>query len=212
VVFSGDGATIVDTQNIDIYPSYGNVVVIEHDFGYRGQKLYTLYAHMAATTVEKGQHVEAGDVIGLIGGTGDVSGTHVHMEVRVGENKYFSVYNPLLWIAPYIGYGVVAGSVTGENGDWVDDILVTLTQHGRVIQTTTTYVKPKHPGQTSDWHVDPDPYWQENFVMGDVPAGDYQISVTLLGQRFEKDITVQAGTTNFITLGWDIAATPQPAQ
>lgn len=212
VVFADDARKIVETQGIDIYASYGNVVVIQHDFGYRGQKLYTLYAHMATILVEKGQHVEAGDVLGLIGGTGDVSGTHVHMEVRMGENKYFSVYNPLLWIAPYLGYGVVAGSVYGQNGDWVDDVLVTITQHGRVIQTTTTYVKPKHPGQTSDWNVDPDPYWQENFVLGDVPAGDYQISVTLNGQRFEKNITVQAGTTNYVELGWDIAATPQPAQ
>ncbi|MBN2304526.1 MAG: M23 family metallopeptidase, partial [Anaerolineae bacterium] len=88
VVFAGDGGEIVDKNQIDIYPSYGNVVVIEHDFGYRGQKLYTLYAHMSRILAVEGQRVEAGTTIGLSGGTGDVSGPHVHLEVRLGENKY----------------------------------------------------------------------------------------------------------------------------
>jgi murein DD-endopeptidase MepM/ murein hydrolase activator NlpD len=213
VVFAGDGRQIVDTQNIDIYPSYGNVVVIDHDFGYRGQRIYTLYAHMAAILVEQGQYVKAGDVIGLIGGTGDVSGTHVHMEVRLGENKYFSVYNPLLWVAPFLEHGVVAGRVIGSNGEFVDDVLVTLSRNGRVVQTTTTYMKPKKPGQRSGWEVVPDPVWQENFVISDVPAGEgYQVSVTIGGRRFEETVNVQTGTTNFVVLGFEIAATPQAVE
>jgi murein DD-endopeptidase MepM/ murein hydrolase activator NlpD len=211
VVFAGNGGSLIDTQNMDLYPSYGNVVVIQHDFGFRGQKIFTLYAHMAAILAQQGQYVEAGDIIGLIGGTGDVSGTHVHMEVRIGENKYFSVYNPLLWIAPYVGHGVVAGRVTGSDGSLLEDYTVTLSRRGRVVQTTTTYLKAKRPGQTSDWAVDPDPAWQENFVMGDVPEGDYDISVTIGGKNILKAINVTAGTTNFVTLGLDVAATPQPA-
>ncbi len=65
-------------------PSYGNVVVIEHDFGYRGQKLWTIYAHLSAALVTPGQYVNTGDVIGLIGNTGNVTGPHVHFEVRSG--------------------------------------------------------------------------------------------------------------------------------
>jgi murein DD-endopeptidase MepM/ murein hydrolase activator NlpD len=211
VIFAGNGGSLIDTQNMDLYPSYGNVVVILQDFGFRGQKIYTLYAHMAAILAQQGQHVEAGDIIGLIGGTGDVSGTHVHMEVRIGDNKYFSVYNPLLWIAPYLGHGVVAGRVTGSDGSLLEDYTVTLSRHGRVVQTTTTYIGPKKPGQVRDWAVDPDPAWQENFVMGDVPEGEYDISVTVGGQNFRKTITVTAATVNFVTLGPEVAATPQPA-
>jgi murein DD-endopeptidase MepM/ murein hydrolase activator NlpD len=211
VIFAGNGGSLIDTQNMDLYPSYGNVVVILHDFGFRGQKIYTLYAHMAAILVQQDQHVEAGDIIGLIGGTGDVSGTHVHMEVRIGENKYFSVYNPLLWIAPYLGHGVVAGRVTGADGSLLEDYTVTLSQRGRVVQTTTTYIKAKKPGQIRDWAVDPDPAWQENFVMGDVPEGEYDISVTIGGQNIRKTIQVAARTTNFVALGLEVAATPQPA-
>lgn len=210
VVWANNGAALVDRDDLDIYPAYGNVVIIEHDFGYRGQKIFTLYAHMSAILVEEGQRVKAGDIIGLIGGTGDVSGPHVHMEVRLGENRYFSAVNPLLWIAPYIGTGVVAGRVTFADGTLADDVLVTLSCRGRVIETTSTYIKPKKPSQTRDWNVVPDPAWQENFVLGDVPAGEYEITATIGERRIIKTITVKAGTTNFVTLGMEPAATPQP--
>ncbi len=213
VVFAGDGGEIVDRDRLDIYPSYGNVVIIRHDFGYRGQPIYTLYAHMSSILVEAGQHVEAGQVIGLIGGTGDVSGPHVHLEVRVGENKYFAVQNPLLWIAPYQGHGVIAGLIFGENGEPIDDRLVTLSQRGRVIQTTTTYINPKtDPDQLRDWEVVPDRAWNENFVIGDVPAGDYVIAVTIGSRRISREITVKPGTINYIELGLGPAATPQPVE
>jgi hypothetical protein len=94
----------------------------------------------------------------------------------------------------------------------VDDMTVTLSRRGRVVQTTTTYIQPKQSGQLRDWHVVPDPYWQENFVFGDVPAGDYEISVIINGRRIARSITVKAGTTNFVTLGYDQAATPQPVE
>ncbi len=211
VVFADNGGVLIETNDIDIYPSYGLVVVIEHDFSYRGQKLYTLYAHMTSILVEDGQYVDSGQIIGLSGGTGDVSGPHVHMEVRLGENKYFHTVNPLLWIAPYQAHGVVAGRVLNQNGVFVDDAVVTLTQHGRAIETTTTYIDPKRsPDQLRDWHVVPDPAWYENFVLGDIPAGEYEITVMIYGQRYTESISVAPGTVNFVTLGPDIAATPQP--
>jgi murein DD-endopeptidase MepM/ murein hydrolase activator NlpD len=211
VFWAGDGAQVIEGSNIEIYPSYGNVVVIEHDFGYRGQKIWTLYAHMSSVLVEAGDYVEAGQIIGLIGGTGDVSGPHVHMEVRMGSNSYFAVYNPLLWIAPYVGHGVVAGRVTRPDGTLAEDGVVTLSQYGRVVETTTTYISPKKPTSArGTWHVVSDPAWNENFVLGDVPEGTYQITAIVQGQRLTDEITVKAGTTNFITLGAEPAATPQP--
>jgi murein DD-endopeptidase MepM/ murein hydrolase activator NlpD len=213
VIFAGDGGTLIEEgRELDVYPSYGLAVVIEHDFSYRGQKIYTLYAHMAAILVEKGQYVQMGDIIGLIGGTGDVSGPHVHLEVRLGENKYFSAYNPLLWVVPYLERGVVAGRVTGTDGQLLEDWTVTLTRNNRVSQTTTTYIAVKRPDQYRDWHTLSDPGWQENFVMSDVPEGEYVISVNIFGQPIRETITVKAGTTTFVTLGWDAPATPQPVE
>ncbi|HEX3054476.1 MAG TPA: M23 family metallopeptidase [Aggregatilineaceae bacterium] len=211
VIYADDARSVIPSTDLDVYSSYGNCVLIEYDYGYRGQHIWLLYAHMATLLVEKGQHVEQGDVIGLSGGTGDVSGPHVHMEVRMGTNSYFSVYNPLLWIAPWTGYGVVAGSVTRSDGSWVEDVTVTLSQRGRIKQTTTTYIGVWKPNLRT-WNVQADPARQENFVLGDVPEGDYVISVTVEGKRLEQEITVAAGTTNFVNLGLPIAATPQPVE
>jgi hypothetical protein len=164
---------------------------------------------MSSVLVEEGQHVEAGQIIGLIGGTGDVSGPHVHMEVRVDKNSYFSTQNPLLWIAPYLGTGVIAGRVTYPDGTLADDAVITLSQGGRVVETTTTYIQPYQEDSTT-WHVVPDRAWQENFVLGDVAEGTYTITVTIGERRISNTITVKAGTTNFIALGFEPAATPRP--
>lgn len=209
VIFAGDATQVVNTSEYGIYGAYGNVVVIRHDMGYRGQPIWTLYAHNSAVIVEQGQHVEAGDILALSGGTGDVSGPHVHLEVRLGQNNYYTVLNPLLWIVPYRGYGVVAGRVSFPDGRFVDDVSVTLIRNGRVFEASNTYVSPQ-TADSEQWEVVPDPAWQENFVIGDVPEGNYQIVVNLEGRRIERDITVRAGTTNFIALGMELAATPQP--
>lgn len=59
--------------------SYGNYVKIKHDNGY-----YTLYAHMkyGSVTVNIGDRVSQGQVIGYMGATGHSTGAHLHFEVR----------------------------------------------------------------------------------------------------------------------------------
>jgi murein DD-endopeptidase MepM/ murein hydrolase activator NlpD len=61
---------------------YGKYVEISHKFGFS-----TLYAHMDTVLVEKGQWVERGDVIGYLGGTGRVTGPHLHYEVKLGNQN-----------------------------------------------------------------------------------------------------------------------------
>ena len=58
--------------------SYGNYVMIYHGNGYA-----TLYAHMSSMAVSEGQVVTAGQVIGYVGSTGQSTGNHLHLEVRV---------------------------------------------------------------------------------------------------------------------------------
>jgi murein DD-endopeptidase MepM/ murein hydrolase activator NlpD len=58
---------------------YGNAVLVEHEGG-----VVTLYAHMTRTAAQNGQTVLAGDVIGYVGSTGNSTGPHLHLEVRVG--------------------------------------------------------------------------------------------------------------------------------
>ena len=185
---------------IDAAYSYGNVVIVAHDFGYNGLQLYTLYAHLSVILVKPNQIVQTGTVVGLSGESGQVSGPHVHFEVRVGDNLYSTTRNPILWMAPYLGHGVVAGRINYRDGAPAEDVTVSLLQRGRVIDTTTTYVYQHQPG-LSILNVKSDDIWKENFVFGDVPAGDYQVSVNIGGFKLTKDVNVRAGTTAFVDLG-----------
>ncbi len=57
---------------------YGTYVVINHGHG-----LTTLYAHLAGVFVYQGQLVTMGQAIGTQGSTGNSTGPHLHVEVRV---------------------------------------------------------------------------------------------------------------------------------
>ena len=56
----------------------GNIVAVDHGLG-----VYSLYLHLSAFNVQKGQKVERGDTIGLIGSTGRVTGPHLHLSFAV---------------------------------------------------------------------------------------------------------------------------------
>ena len=74
VVRAGNSGTVVLAR-----PLYyeGNCVVIDHGLG-----LYTLSMHFSRIDVHEGQHVNAGDPLGLSGATGRVTGPHLHWAVR----------------------------------------------------------------------------------------------------------------------------------
>ncbi|MBI5931636.1 MAG: M23 family metallopeptidase [Chloroflexi bacterium] len=211
VVWAASTAQDIKEGSLEIYVAYGNVVVIEHDFNIGGKPVYSLYAHMSAILVEKGQRVDIGQVIGLVGETGFVTGPHVHFEVRVGVNSYWETRNPLLWMAPYINHGVVAGRVVDGNGRFIDNAIIQINRGGRRIDSTTTYIQPKQPG-VARWHIVPDDNWQENFALGDVPEGEYQIVALVDNQRYTQTLTVRASMVNFVefVVGPSAPATPIP--
>ena len=58
--------------------SYGNLVKISH-----GSGVETWYAHCSKIYATVGQKIEAGDVIAAVGATGNVTGPHLHLEIRI---------------------------------------------------------------------------------------------------------------------------------
>jgi Peptidase family M23 len=76
------------------YGGLGNHVILTHIID--GKLVETVYAHMqyGSSTLVEGQEVAAGDVIGLVGSTGQSTGPHLHLEIFVdGVNV-----NPLPWL------------------------------------------------------------------------------------------------------------------
>lgn len=69
---------------------YGNYVIVEHENDWQ-----TLYAHCSEILVYSGQSVSMGDVIAKSGATGEVTGPHLHFELR----KDGTFYNPEFWLA-----------------------------------------------------------------------------------------------------------------
>jgi murein DD-endopeptidase MepM/ murein hydrolase activator NlpD len=71
------------------YGGYGNLIEIDH-----GNGVKTRYGHNSKLLVHEGQKVNAGDVVSLVGSTGDSTGPHCHFEVRIDDKPV----DPLPWL------------------------------------------------------------------------------------------------------------------
>ena len=82
ILAAADGVVTV-ANGLDSWGgSYGYYIQIDHGGG-----LETLYAHCSSICVTTGQQVQAGQVIGYVGHTGRVTGSHLHLEVRIDGNR-----------------------------------------------------------------------------------------------------------------------------
>jgi len=73
----------------------GKSVVIDHGYG-----IYSQYYHLSKINVKIGQSVKKGEIIGLSGATGRVSGPHLHFGILVGSKQvdpldFISKFNAL---------------------------------------------------------------------------------------------------------------------
>ena len=63
--------------------SYGNMLVISH-----GNGVQTYYGHCSKLYAKSGQTVSQGDVVASVGSTGNSTGPHLHLEIRVNGTAY----------------------------------------------------------------------------------------------------------------------------
>jgi len=76
---------------VDWFRGYGSFVIVSH-----GQNYYTLYAHLDEIHVQKNEHVQQGQVIGLSGDSGTLGEEKLHFELLGGPQAL----NPLDWLQP----------------------------------------------------------------------------------------------------------------
>jgi murein DD-endopeptidase MepM/ murein hydrolase activator NlpD len=171
---------------------YGKAVVIRHDFGYKGQTLFTTYAHMSEIIAVAGQHVETGDVIGLVGDTGATTGPHLHFEVRMGTNNFYRTYNPELWMSPPQGWGVLVGRFTNKKGELLPQLPVEVRAlpSEKPVRTVFTYA----PGAANS-----DLYYQENMALSDLPAGIYKILINFNDKDVQFFVEIFPGQVTYFT-------------
>ena len=63
--------------------SYGNLIIVDHGKNSNGQKIETYYAHCSRLNVSVGQSVSESSIIGYVGSTGNSTGPHLHLEIRI---------------------------------------------------------------------------------------------------------------------------------
>jgi murein DD-endopeptidase MepM/ murein hydrolase activator NlpD len=205
VVWAGWGLFSGTPENI--YDAYGIAAAIRHDFGYQGRPLYTIYAHMSDVTVAVGEQVNSGTQLGYVGATGYTTGPHLHFEVRLGENNYFFTRNPELWLAPAQGWGVLAGRVMGNDGIPTNSAVVYID----ALNTRRQWVVNTYGSGPAN----PDPYYSENMVISDLPAGDYTVQIIHDGKSYKLNIKISPGRVTFFsfrgTHGFSLTPPPAPA-
>lgn len=176
---------------------YGQLVIIQLEQEYRGQKVYVLYGHLSQVRVHFLQEVEEGDIVGEVGMSGVAIGPHLHLEVRVGGNAYHNTRNPELWLRPLPGRGTIAGRLVDSQGQLIPQQRITFYHEETPNQRwedVTSYPSSE---------VNADEEWGENFVLGDVPTGDYLLKTYVNGHLYTAEVSVREGETSFVTIEAD---------
>ena len=180
--------------------AYGNLVILKHDLPGFSDPVFTLYGHLSQVLVDIEDTVGAGEEIGLVGMSGDVSGSVLYFEVRLGENTFQAARNPELWIdllPDETGQpqGALAGRIMDENSNYINVTNIILERlAGPGLPAIDQIYLRTYAGESL---VGQDPI-KESFAVGNLPAGEYQISFLMNGMR-QKVVEVQPGKVTVVT-------------
>lgn len=197
VIYAGD-----DRQTLfGPYPYfYGNLIVIEHRLPGFEQPAFTLYAHLSQISVQTGQPVAVGEEIGLVGMSGVATGSHLHFEVRLGENSYATARNPELWLAPLTDesgqpFGALAGQIRVSEGIRlnIDSIVVERLAAPGGQPLASLYLQLYHEPALRGSSP-----WEESFAAGDLAPGWYRVRFIQFGIQ-EQQVEVLPGALTVVS-------------
>ena len=205
VLAAAEGVVVVAGDDMQIpygryRGAYGNLVLLEHDFPGVSVPLYTLYGHLSQVSVQVDDHVQVGDEIGLVGMSGDISGSTLYFEIRYGENNYLAARNPELWLKPLANEagqstGVLAGRIVDSDGNYLTIQNIILEQLAGPGQPAIDQFYLRTYSGESLMGLEP---WEENFAAGGLPAGEYQISFLMDGMQ-QRVVEVFPDQVTFVT-------------
>ena len=147
VLAAADG--IVERAGVD-NTGYGNMILIRHLWNDG-----TVYAHLRNWSVQVGQKVKAGEIIGYSGNTGNSTGPHLHFEYRTVCNDYKSAIDPEIFMKTSsqnqnpepvgaVSFGrvrVIADYVAIRNSPGITGTVLTRAKKDDVLLSTDT-IKP----------------------------------------------------------------------
>ncbi len=206
VLAAGDGivafAGTDDDQQWGQYTNfYGNLVIIEHKIEGIDDSIFSLYAHLSRIDVSTGDAVYKGEKIGEVGKSGAAFGSHLHFEVRFGQPLLSKTRNPELFLElnPTIENpdpALLVGRVVDKEGNYVEEADITIQKMSaeKVSDEYTFFIRSYAK------NIPTDPQLKENFLLPNIPAGKYRISVYIKGIFVEKKIEIGSNQLFFVDL------------
>ena len=183
---------------------YGQLVVIELDEQQDGLPVYVLFGHVGDVQVSEGQRVNGVDPVARQGTAGAAVVPHLHLEVRVGANTFGATRNPLLWLEPWSGSGIIAGRLIDPDGRAWQGVTVTLIEPDGDLLNTWTYL------DDPDHLIRPDPALAENFVFGPGAAGSCVLYTRRHGVDYRQEVEVVDGAISAVEIVTEPWRTPTP--
>ena len=214
VLAAADGTVIVAGDDYDRLFGwrcdwYGHLVVNELDRRWRDQPVYVVYGHVLEINVRPGETVSRGQQVAEVGFGGAAKRPHLHLEVRVGTNEFGATRNPLLWLRPPATRGIIAGRLLDPDGRPWQGVTVAAVGRSEDAETKSTWTYLGDPQDLAK----PDESLAENFVLGDLKPGEYELYVEIQGVVYTMPVLVEGGkltTVEIITEPLKIA-TPVPS-
>lgn len=119
---TNEGTKLLSAGNgiIDKIVDYGNENIGKGVFIKLDNGTTLVYGHMSNISVEIGQRIHLGDLVGLSGNTGHSTGAHLHLQAY---NRSGELINPMKWADNVFDKPKFVGGYVGDIIDKIDDTI-----------------------------------------------------------------------------------------